>query len=723
MIRVFNALKVTRSMKSILCLTGLLAVTVCAARPVEEKPVSLSSAIAPVIGRTDSTTTAADATATRGGSTAPAGKAAIGDFGLDLTARDPKVKPGDDFFGYANGTWYDSFTIPPDHSSFGPFDRLDELSKERVRSIIEQAAAGHAAAGTPEQQIGDYYAAYMDQAAIEANGLRPAEPDLQRIADAHTRAQIARLFGEPGFASLFDVQLPADFKNPDRYSVFISEATLGLPDRDYYLKDDPQLKELRAKYVAYIAQILTLGGVADAQAKAQAIMAFETAASKVQWPIEKRRDYTAIYNPRSKQQLLAFAPGFPWQSFLEVQQLGTRQDLVLAELSAIHDMSELFEHTPVTTLQAFLTFHYLSSHAPYLPKRFDEARFDFYGRTMRGQPQQRERWKRGVDAVDDALGEAVGRLYVAKYFPPESKAKMQQLVANLEAALSQRIDALQWMTPETKARAHEKLAAFTPKIGYPDKWKDYSTMVVRRDDLIGNVRRAAEWEWNYQIARLDKPVDRGEWQMTPQEINAYYNPSNNEIVFPAAILQPPFFDPNADDAVNYGAIGAVVGHEMGHGFDDQGRKFGPTGAMQDWWTAEDTKEFTERTDRLVRQFSGFQALPGLNVNGANTLGENIGDLGGLNMAHEAYRISLHGKPAPVIDGLTGDQRFFLAYAQVWRQKYRDGALRELVMSDVHSPARFRVNGPLPNIDDWYAAFGVQPGDKLFIKPEDRVRIW
>ncbi|HKD52603.1 MAG TPA: M13 family metallopeptidase N-terminal domain-containing protein, partial [Steroidobacteraceae bacterium] len=335
-------------MKSIPCLTALLAVTVCTAKPVEEKPVSLSTVTAAV---------GADATVTPGGSTAVASKPAIGDFGLDLTAADHKVKPGDDFFSYANGSWYDSFTIPPDRSSFGPFDRLDELSKERVRGIIEQAAAAHAAPGTPEQQIGDYYAAYMDQAAIEARGLRPAEPDLQRIADAHTHAQIARLFGEPGFASLFDVQLPADFKNPDRYSVFVSEATLGLPDRDYYLKDDPQLKELRAKYVAYIAQILTLGGVADAPEKAQAIMAFETAASKVQWPIEKRRDYTAIYNPRSKQQLLAFAPGFPWQQFLEVQQLGTREDLVLAELSAIRDMSALFEHTPVTTLQAFLTFH------------------------------------------------------------------------------------------------------------------------------------------------------------------------------------------------------------------------------------------------------------------------------------------------------------------------------------------------------------------------------
>jgi putative endopeptidase len=696
-------------MKAVSWLAVALIAT-ASAKPVEESQVSTP-------------TSAAAATVPAAPPAAASNRAAIGAFGLDLAAGKPQVKPGDDFFAYANGGWLDGFTIPADKASFGPFDRLDELSKDRVRGIIEQAAAAHAPAGSPAQQIGDYYAAYIDQVAIEANGLTPAQGDLERIAAAHTREALAALFGEPGFISLFDVQLPADFKNPDRYCVFISESTLGLPDRDYYLKDDAQLKEIRSKYVAYVAQMLTLGGVADAAAKARDIMAFETAASTVQWSIEKRRDVDAIYNPRSKTQVVAYAPGFPWQPFLAAQQLGGREQLVLGELTAIRDLAALFNKTSVPTLQAFLTFHYLNSHAAYLPKRFDDARFAFYGQAMRGQPQQRERWKRAVDAVDDALGEAVGELYVAKYFPPESKAKMQQLVANLEAALSERIDALDWMTPQTKTRAHEKLAAFTPKIGYPDKWKDYAALSVRRDDLLGNVRRAAEWQWNYQVARLDKPVDRAEWQMTPQEINAYYNASNNEVVFPAAILQPPFFDPNADAAVNFGAIGAVIGHEMGHGFDDQGRKFGPDGAMQDWWTPKDAQVFAARTARLIKEFSAFEALPGLKVNGANTIGENIGDLGGLNMAHEAYLISLKGQPAPVIDGLSGDQRFFLAYAQVWREKYREGALRELVMSDVHSPSQFRVNGPLPNIDAWYSAFNVQPGDKLFIKPEERVRIW
>jgi putative endopeptidase len=659
-------------------------------------------------------------------STQPAGlahEAAIGAFGLDLSAGNSAVKPGDDFFAYASGKWYDHFEIPADKTSYGAFNQLDDLSKQRVREIIEQAAASHPAEGTAAQKIGDYYAAYMDQSAIETNGLTPVEGDLKRISSAATPAQIATLFGLPGFASLFDLDLPPDLKNPDRYSVVISQSSLGLPDRDYYLKDDPKLQEIRGKYVAYVEQILTLGGVADAGAKAKEIMAFETAVAKVQWPIEKRRDVDATYNPRTKQQLLTYAPGFPWQAFLQASSVGGRQDLVLSELTAVHDLADLFKHTPLPTLKAYLTFHYLSDHAPYLPKRFDDARFAFYGSTLRGQPQQRERWKRAVDEVNGALGELVGQLYVARYFPPESKAKMQELVANLRASLSERIDALDWMTPETKSRAHEKLATFTPKIGYPDKWKDYSALQIRRDDLVGNVRRAAEWRWQYQVARLDKPVDRQEWQMTPQTINAYYNPLNNEIVFPAAILQPPFFDPNADAAVNYGGIGAVIGHEMGHGFDDQGRKFGPDGGLKDWWTQQDADVFKGRVTRLENQFSAFEALPGLHVNGANTIGENIGDLGGLNMAYHAYHLSLKGKPAPVIDGLTGDQRFFLSWAQVWRTKIRDGQLREYVMSDVHSPPYFRVNGPLPNINEWYAAFDVHPGDKLYIKPEDRVSIW
>ena len=694
------------SSRTIVGIAALLLVAACTSKPPQEKPLAAAApqpAPAPVIP--------------------PRPKAAIGDFGLDLSAGNPQVKPGDDFVAYASGAWYERFDIPPDRSSFTVFSDLDDLSKKRVREIIETAAGSQAPAGSPAQKIGDYYSAFMDEAAIEANGLAPVQDDLKRISAANSRKDVATLFGSTGFASLFDIDLPPDPKNPDQYSVYISQSHLGLPDRDYYLKDDPKLKEFRAKYTQYIEQLLSLAGMPDAQAKARDIMAFETEAAKLQWPIEKRRDVDATYNPRTRAQLLAYAPGFAWQSFFDASEIGSRQDFIISELTAVRDLSGLFNRTPLPTLKAYLTFHYLSDHAPYLPKRFDTARFDFYGRTLRGQPQQRERWKRAVDEVNDSLGEQLGQIYAAKYFPAESKAKMQELVANLRASLSERIDQLDWMTADTKSRAHEKLATFTPKIGYPDHWKDYSGLEVRRDDPVGNGRRAALWHWRYQVARLDKPVDRTEWQMTPQEINAYYNPLNNEIVFPAAILQPPFFDPNADPAVNYGAIGAVIGHEIGHGFDDQGRKFGPDGSLKDWWTQKDSDVFKGRVARLVDQFSAFDALPGLKVNGANTIGENIGDLGGLNMAYHAYQLSLKGQPAPVIDGLSGDQRFFLSWAQVWRAKYREGALRELVMSDVHSPANFRVNGPLPNIDAWYGAFNVQPGDKLYIKPEDRVAIW
>jgi predicted metalloendopeptidase len=694
------------SSRTIVGLAAVLLAAGCTSKPVQEKPLA---AVAP-----QSTPVPAPP---------PGPKAAIGDFGLDLAAGNPQVRPGDDFFAYASGTWYDNFEIPSDRSRFDVFSQLDELSKTRVREIIESAAASQPAPATPAQKIGDYYAAFMDEAGIESSGLAPVQDDLKRISAANSKQDIATLFGSAGFTSLFDLDLPPDLKNPDQYSVVITQSHLGLPDRDYYLKDDPKLKEFRARYTQYIEQMLTLGGVPDVPAKAHDIMAFETEAAKLQWPIEKRRDVDATYNPRSKAQLVAYAPGFAWQAFLDASEIGSRQDLILGELTAIKDLAALLNRTPLPTLKAYLTFHYLSDHAPYLPKRFDDARFDFYGRTLRGQPQQRERWKRAVGEVNDSLGEQVGQLYVAKYFPADSKAKMQELVGNLRAALSERIDELDWMTADTKSRAHEKLATFTPKIGYPDRWKDYSGLEVRRSDPVGNARRAVLWHWRYQVARLDKPVDRDEWQMTPQEINAYYNPLNNEIVFPAAILQPPFFDPDADAAVNYGAIGAVIGHEIGHGFDDQGRKFGPDGSLKDWWTQKDADVFKGRVTRLVDQFSGFEALPGLKVNGANTIGENIGDLGGLNMAYHAYQLSLKGRPAPVIDGLTGDQRFFLSWAQVWRAKYREGALRELVMSDVHSPAYFRVNGPLPNIDAWYTAFNVQPGDKLYIKPADRVSIW
>lgn len=650
-------------------------------------------------------------------------KPELGDFGLDLTAGNPAIKAGDDFFAHAGGKWYDTFEIPPDRASYGPFNKLNDLSEERVKKLIESSSQANPAAGTPEQKVGDYFASFMDQAGIEAKGIGPIEGDLARIQAAKTKKDVATLFGLPGFMSTFGVGISPDLKNPSRYCVEIGQAGLGLPDRDYYLKDDAKLKEHRAKYVAYIEQMLSLGGVQDTANKARNIMQFETALAKVQWPLEKRRDAEANYNPRTKAELLSYAPGFEWQAFFDASDVGARENLVLGPITAIRDSARLVDKTSVDTLKDYLTFHLIRSNATFLPKRFDEANFAFYGQQLRGQPQQRERWKRGVALTGDALGELVGQVYVKEYFPPESKAKMEVLVGNLRGALKGRLANLSWMSAETRQRAEEKLGTFVAKIGYPDKWKDYSALEVKRDDIVGNVHRAAVWDWNRQIARLDQPVDRDEWFMNVTDINAYYNPLNNEIVFPAAILQPPFFDPAADDAVNYGGIGAVIGHEIGHGFDDQGRKFAPDGSLRDWWTKTDADAFGAKTKVLVEQYSSFDALPGLKVNGATSLGENIGDLGGLNMAYQAYHNSLQGKPAPAIDGLSGDQRFFLSWAQVWRTKIRDEALRAQVLSDPHAPPYFRVNGAVRNMDEWYAAFDVKPGDKLYLPPEQRVKIW
>jgi putative endopeptidase len=650
-------------------------------------------------------------------------KPQFGTIGLDLSARSVVVKPGDDFYTYANGTWVESFVIPPDRSSYGSFTKLAELSEQRVLELIETASKTPGAPGTNAQKIGDFYASFMDQAAIDAKGLTAVAANLARIAGAPSRTAIARLFGSPGYASAFGVSIGPDLKDPNRYALNLGQAGLGLPDRDYYLRDDPKLQDIRRQYASHIGRMLTLARIEGAEIKAQQILAFETALARVQWPIEKRRETEANYNPRSKSELLAYAPGFAWQAFFEASELGDRQNFVLNEVTAVKDGALVVAKTPLRTLKAYLAYHYLSDHASLLPQAIDHENFAFYGTALSGTLQQRERWKRGVQATRGALGDAVDQLYVEKYFPPESRAKMESLVANLRVALGERIEAVDWMTPETRKRALAKLATFTPKIGYPNKWKDYTALDIRRGDALGNADRASLWEWHRELARIDQPVDRNEWQMRASTVNAYYNPLNNEIVFPAAILQPPFFDPNADDAVNYGGIGVVIGHEMSHGFDDQGRKFGPDGSLSDWWTSSDANAFNDRAKRLVSEFSVFEALPGQNVKGQNTLGENIGDLGGLNIALRAYHDSLQRREPRILDGLTGDERFFLSFAQVWRSKYRDEALRNQVMSDVHSPAKFRVNGQLPNIDAWYIAFGVKPGDKLYMPPDQRVRIW
>ncbi len=661
-----------------------------------------------------------------GGAAAAAAPApAIGRYGLDLVGGDPAVPPGTDFYRYAGGKWLATTPVPADRTSWGTFAKLREESDAHVHEILEAAAADQAPAGSPARKIGDYYASFLDAAAIDAQGLAPAQPALAAIAAANSPEDIARLMARAdlGLPAPIDFGITVDRKNPDRYVVTAHHGGLALPDRDFYLRDDAQFAKIRSQYREHIERLLALAGEADAAASAQTILALETEIAKLHWPRAERRDRDKTYNPETRAQLAALAPGFPWDAALDAAGLGTVPEVIVSEVTAMRPLGELFRTTPLESWRAYLRYHYLRQHAAVLPAALDQEVFAFFGHTLNGQPEQRVRWKRAVEATNGALGEAVGQLYVARYFPPASKAAMLALVENLRRAYAERIAGLTWMSAETKRAAAEKLATFRPKIGYPDHWRDYSALEVRRGDAFGNAMRAALFEWRRDVDRLGKPTDRDEWHMTPQTVNAYYNPTFNEIVFPAAILQPPFFDPAADLAVNYGAIGGVIGHEMGHGFDDQGAKSDAHGVQRPWWNERDVAAFQQLTSRLADQYSAFEPLPGIKVNGKLTLGENIGDLGGLTVAHEAYHLALGKRRAPVLEGLTGEQRFFLGWAQVWREVDRDESLRNRVLSDPHSPAQYRVNGVLRNIDAWYEAFGIKPGDALYLPPAERVHIW
>ena len=652
----------------------------------------------------------------------------IGAWGFDTAGKDTVVRPGDDFFRYSGGGWMQRETLPADRTRWGTFDKLADRASLDTRKIIEDLAANPAAEGTPQRKIGDYYRAYMDTAAIEARGLTPVQPVLDEVRQLASHADIARVMYRPDVSVTAPIvgRVSIDQKNPDRHVVTVTHAGLGLPEREYYLRDDAQFREIRDQYRAHLARLLELGGVArgaEAAGAAERILALETEIAKLHWPVAKRRERELTYNLRSRAQLLEMTQGFPLTEALESAGFGKVQEFVVREADAMAPLAALFRQTPVATWREYMAYHYLRSKASVLPQAVDDEVFTFYGKQLNGQPEQRPRWKRGVDAVDDALGEAVGQVYVERHFSPESKAQMSALVENLRKAYAQRIRALPWMTEETKKVALEKLAAFRPKIGYPDRWRDYSALEVSASDAFGNARRAELFDVERSIAKLDKPTDRDEWGMTPQTVNAYYSPVFNEIVFPAAILQPPFFDPAADPAVNYGAIGGVIGHEMGHGFDDQGSKSDARGVLRTWWNERDETAFKQLGDRLAQQYSQFEPLPGLRLNGRLSLGENIGDLGGLSVAFEAYRLSLGGQAAPVVDGMTGDQRFFHGWAQVWRTLFREQRLRNQIMTGPHSPAEFRVNGVVRNLDAWYEAFGVKPGDKLYLPPEERVRIW
>ncbi len=649
----------------------------------------------------------------------------LGSFGVALENMDTSVKPGDDFFRYVNGTWLKNTEIPADKSNYGSFNVLGDLSNDRVKAIIETAAAKNAPKGSEEQKIGDFYAAFMDQDAIEAAGLDSVKADLTRIADVSSRAEAAALMGDPTMSLRAPVGgwVDVDVKDIENYIFYMSQSGLGMPNRDYYFDEGEKADTLRAAYVDYLEKMLTFAGRDKARERAQQVMAFETAMAKSHWTNEKSRNRSLTYNKVSRAELDDYAPGFPWDAMLKASGLNDQSHFILRQNDAIQGVSKTFGKTDLDVLRDYMLANYVGNMAPYLPREIDQARFDFYGTALRGTKEQRDRWKRGVSQIDGFMGEMVGKVYVEKFFPPDSKAKMDDLIENLRAAFKDGIEGLEWMGEETKVEAQDKLAKFNPKIGYPDEWTDYSSLEVDRDDLIGTVKSANAWQFNDMISKLGGPIDRGEWGMNPQTVNAYYRPSLNEIVFPAAILQAPFFDPNADPAVNYGGIGAVIGHEMGHGFDDQGRKTDGNGEQRDWWTLEDGKAYEARANMLADQYSAFEPLPGLNLNGKLTLGENIGDLTGITMAYKAYRRSLGGKEASVIDGMTGDQRFFLAYGQIWQRKFREEALRTQVKNGPHSPGEFRANGIVRNFDAWYEAFNVQPGDALYVPPEKRVRIW
>ncbi|MBB6093217.1 putative endopeptidase [Povalibacter uvarum] len=654
----------------------------------------------------------------------PPPKAVIGAWGFDLDGMDRSIKPGDDFYKFANGKWLTSNTIPPDLSSWGAFTKLALEAEEHVQEIIKTLPA-NAPAGSAEQKVHDFYESYLDVGAIDKLGLEPARPALNDIAAAKTHADIAKLMGRPdlGLDTPINVSVTIDDKNPDRYIVGIGQSGLSLPERDYYLKDDPALKEIRAKYVAHVERMLALAKEPEPANQAKAILDLETQIAKRHWPVAKRRERELTYNLRTREQLDTLARSYPWKDLLGAAGFDDQKEFIVAELDAVEALGKWFTTVPVQHWQSYLKYNYLVTHGAVLPQAIDDERFDFYNRTLNGQQQKRERWKRAVQTLDGAVGEVLGQLYVKKYFPPESKEKMVELVENLRRAYGQRIDNLPWMTAETKKLAKEKLATFRPKIGYPDKWRDYSKLEIRAGDAFGNAVRARVFNAEFDRERLGRPTDKDEWFMTPQTVNAYYNPLFNEIVFPAAILQAPYFDPNADAAINYGGIGGVIGHEMGHGFDDQGAKSDARGILRTWWKPEDETAFKKLVDALVGQYDQFEALPGLKLNGRLTVGENIGDLGGLTVALEAYHLSLGGQQAPTLDGFTGEQRFFMSWAQAWRELARDESLRNKVMSDPHSPAVFRVQGVVRNMDAWYTAFDVKPEDKMYLEPEKRVRIW
>ncbi|GAC1574867.1 MAG: M13 family metallopeptidase [Sphingomicrobium sp.] len=631
---------------------------------------------------------------------------------------DKSVAPGDNFYQFANGNWARNTPIPADKSNYGSFNLLDDLSKQRTHEILDQAASD------PSSKIGAAYAAFLDTSAIEAKGLTPIQPWLGEIGAVRSKAALPALYAKAaslGVGTPFASAVGQDDKDPNTYVLSLRQSGLGLPDRDYYLSTDAKLVDTRAKYLAHLTAMMTLAGQSDAASRAAAIVAFETKLARAHWTRIESRDADKTYNKMSLVELASSAPGFDFRSMFIAN--GTPvNSVVVAQPSAISATARLVAATPLEVLKDQLFVRSLDEYADYLPSAIDKENFAFYGTILSGTPEQQVRWKRGVEFTTASLSDEVSKIYVQRYFPPETKAAADQLVKSIIAAMNRRSDTLDWMSPETKVRAHAKLAAFTPKIGYPDRWRDFSGLEIRRDDALGNAMRSAQFEHAYNSGKLGQPIYRWEWGMTPMEVNAYANFGMVEIVFPAAILQPPFFDPNADPAVNYGGIGAVIGHELSHHFDDQGAKYDLTGKLVKWWTPADTAAFQSRLDALGKEYDAYEPLPGMHVQGKLTMGENVADLAGLTVAHDAYVASLGGSTPPVIDGTTGDQRFYLGWAQVWRRNYREANLRQRLLTDPHSPSEQRGN-IVRNMDPWYPAFGAQPGQKLYLAPTQRVRIW
>jgi putative endopeptidase len=646
--------------------------------------------------------------------------------GIALENMDTNVRPGDDFFAYVNGTWIAETEIPADKATYGGFGILADEAEEDVKAIIEQSASGDFAKGTDEQKVGDLYKSYLDMEVRNSKGLAPLEPELERIAAIQDHEALAVYFasaGRRGYPVPVNIGQVADFKDPNSYMIYAWQSGLGLPDREYYLKDDEASAAIRQKYVEHIEAMFDLAGFDNVGAAATAIMNLETRIAGAHITKEAARDWPSNYNKVALDQLNEVMPNFDWQGYIDEAGIGDIDGLVLMMTSYFEELDSIIAETPVETWQTYLKWVALNAKANALDAALDDQDFEFYGKTLSGREQQREPWRRAVTTVNGLLGEVVGKVYVKEYFPPEAKERMLDLVGNLIKAYEKSIKELDWMSDETKTQALDKLSKFRPKIGYPDVWRDYSAVDIESDDLFGNIERAILAEYERELARQGGPVDREEWAMNPQTVNAYYMPPLNEIVFPAAILQPPFFNMEADDAVNYGAIGAVIGHEIGHGFDDKGSTFDGDGVMRNWWTDTDRAEFDARTAKLVGQYDKYAPFEDLTVNGEFTLGENIGDLGGISIGLLAYQMSLNGEESPVIDGYTGVQRVFLGYGQIWRNKYRDEALRQLIMTNPHAPSRYRANGAVRNVPEFYEAFDVKEGDALYLPPEERVKIW